>query len=82
MILRIIVGILGTALGLSMLLKTEWYLQMIGRNEWAERHFGFEGGSRLLYKLIGFAIILLSWIYAFNWMNNLLEFFLGGLFGR
>lgn len=80
MIARIIVGILGTALGIAMMMKTEWFLRMLGRNAWAEAKFGFEGGSRLLYKLIGLVIILITWFYAFNWLNGLFKFFLGGLF--
>lgn len=80
MIARIIIGILGTGLGISMLFKNEWYLRMIGKIPWAEKHLGFEGGTRLFYKLLGLLIIFLSWIYAFNWLNNLLEFLLGGLF--
>ena len=82
MIARIIVGILGSALGLAMTIKSEWFLRMLGKNAWAERTLGMEGGSRLLYKLIGLAILLISWIYAFDWMNGLLNFLLGGLFRR
>jgi len=81
-IVRIIVFIVGTALGVSMLMKTAWYLSMIGRVPWAEKHLGFEGGSRLFYKLIGLLIIFISWIYAFNWLNALLQFLLGGLFRK
>lgn len=82
MIARIIVGILGTAIGLSMVIKSEWYLRMLGKNAWAEAKFGFEGGSRLLYKLIGLAVVFLTWIYAFNWMSGLLNSIFGGLFRR
>mgnify|MGYP001558422830 CR=1 FL=1 len=81
-IVRIIVFIIGTALGMSMLLKTVWYLNMTGRIPLAEKYLGLEGGTRLFLKLLGLLIIFLSWIYAFNWFNNLLEFFLGGLFRR
>ncbi|MFC1612255.1 hypothetical protein ACFL29_00170 [Patescibacteria group bacterium] len=82
MIARIIVGIIGTILGLSMLVKTKWYLRMLGRNWWAERHLGAEGGSRILYKLIGLVIIFITWMYAFNWFDDLLQSLIGGLFGR
>ena len=82
LIVRIIVFVIGTALGLSMLMKTAWYLSMTGHIPWAEKYLGLEGGTRLFLKLLGLVIIFISWIYAFNWMNNLLEFFLGGLFRK
>lgn len=82
MIARVIVGIIGTALGIAMNLKTEAFLRFTGKIAWAERHLGMEGGTRLFYKLLGLIIIFLSWMYAFDWMNGLLEFLLGGLFRR
>lgn len=80
MIVRIIVGILGTAIGLVLTIKSEWFLRNFGRVPWAEKYLGLEGGTRLFYKLLGLIIIFISWIYAFNWLNNLLQFLLGGLF--
>lgn len=82
MIARIIVFIIGTGLGLAMNLKTESFLRFTGPVSWAEKHLGIEGGTRLFYKLLGLLIIFLSWMYAFNWFNALLEFLLGGLFRR
>jgi len=78
MIARIIVGIVGTLLGVSMIIKNESYFRFLGTNSWAEAKLG-SGGSRTLYKLIGLLIIFLSWVYAFNWLNDLLYLFLGGL---
>jgi hypothetical protein len=78
MIARIIVGIVGTLIGVSMLWKTEGYLRTFGPSEWAERHLGIDGGSRLFYKLIGLAVIFIAWIYAFNWFGNLVNFVFGG----
>lgn len=82
MIARIIVGIVGTALGVAMNLKTESFLRFTGKIAWAERHLGIEGGTRLFYKLLGLIVIFISWVYAFNWLGGLLEFLLGGLFRR
>lgn len=82
MIVRIVVFIIGTALGLMMNLKTESFLRFTGKIAWAEKYLGIEGGTRLFYKLLGLLIIFLSWMYAFNWFNALLEFLLGGLFQR
>jgi len=78
MIARVIVGILGTLLGASMIIKNEAYFRFIGTNSWAEAKLG-PGGSRTLYKLIGLIVIFLCWVYAFNWLNDLLYFIFGGL---
>lgn len=78
MIARIIVGILGTLLGVSLIIKNDAYVRFLGMNAWAEVKLG-SGGTRTFYKLIGLIIIFISWIYAFNWLNNLLTFILGGL---
>ena len=80
MILRILVGIIGTALGIVMNFKTESFVRFTGRVAWAENKLGMMGGTRVFYKLLGLIIIFISWIYAFNWMEGFLRFFLGGLF--
>lgn len=58
--MKYVVGILVILLGVAMVLKTNWFLQMFGRIGWAEQHLGLEGGSRLFYKLLGIAFIFLS----------------------
>jgi len=55
-------------IGFLMVLKSEWLYQNVGRVEWAERHLGTEGGSRLFYKLLGIAAILLTF---FAWTDIL-----------
>lgn len=82
MIARVIVFIIGTGLGVMMNLKTKSFLNFTGKVEWTERHLGVEGGTRVFYKLLGLLVIFISWIYAFNWLNDLLQFLLGGLFKR
>lgn len=68
MVARIIISIIGLVIGAIFVIKSEWFLQNFGKNDWAERHLGSEGGSRLMYKLIGLAIILVSLLL----MTNLL----------
>lgn len=58
--MQIIFGILVTALGASLVLKTEWYLQTFGRIAWFDEKLGSEGGSRLGYKLIGIIALFLG----------------------
>ncbi len=50
---------LGIPVGAIFVLKTEWFVQNFGKVEWAEQHLGFEGGTRLFYKLLGLAIIFI-----------------------
>lgn len=51
------IGIVLVAVGIGMVMKTEWLLQNFGTNAWAESHLGSSGGSRLLYKFIGIILI-------------------------
>lgn len=76
-LLRIIGGIACTAVGLFFVIKTEWFMQNFGEVAWAQEHLGFQGGSRLFYKLIGLAIILVG----FMWATDLLGGFLRGTVG-
>lgn len=58
--MQIIFGILVTALGVSLIMKTEWYLQSFGRIAWFDEKLGSEGGSRLGYKLLGIIVLFLG----------------------
>lgn len=51
--MQIFSGILITALGVAMLIKTEWFLQTFGRIDWFDEKLGSDGGTRLGYKLMG-----------------------------
>lgn len=51
---------LGIPFGAIFILKTEWFVQNFGKVAWAEEHLGYEGGTRLFYKLLGVIIILIS----------------------
>lgn len=58
--MQIIVGILMTLAGASLVLKTEWYLQTFGRIAWFDEKLGSEGGSRLGYKLMGVLVLFIG----------------------
>jgi hypothetical protein len=58
--MKYIIGILAVILGTWMVIKTEWLIENFGTNAWAEQHLGADGGSRLMYKLIGLAIIIIA----------------------
>jgi len=55
--MNIIIGLLLMALGIVLVLKTEWFLSNFGRIAWFESKLGSEGGSRLGYKLVGIVFI-------------------------
>jgi hypothetical protein len=58
--MQIIFGILITALGAYLVLKTEWFLETFGRVAWFDQNLGTEGGSRLGYKLLGILVLFLG----------------------
>ncbi len=79
-IIRTLIGLAITALGLSMAWKTEWYLRILGRVPWAETHLG-GGGTRVFYKLMGMAIMVIGFIVVTNLWDNFMTWLVGGLFG-
>ncbi len=74
MITRILIGFAISTLGFLMTWKTDFFLMALGSNAWAEEHLG-GGGTRLFYKLLGTAIILLGFMV----ITNLFESFMGGI---
>lgn len=65
-ILRVLGGLLIIIGGIVMVIKTEWFLVNFGRIDWAERHLGFEGGTRLFYKLLGVFACVMGIMVALN----------------
>jgi len=57
--LRILGGLIVTAIGFGMVVKTDVPLEIIGPVDWAETQFG-PGGSRLFWKLAGTAVCLVG----------------------
>jgi len=56
----IFTGLLMTAAGAMLVIKTEWFLNNFGRIAWFEDKLGSEGGSRLGYKLIGIILLIIG----------------------
>lgn len=79
--MRILFGLIGLVVGALIVIKAEWFYQNFGTVPWAEAHLGSEGGSRLFYKLIGLAAILLSFLYISGLLENILLSIFGPLFG-
>jgi len=76
--MKYFLGLLAIAFGTILIIKTEWFIQNFGTNAWAEQHLGSSGGSRLLYKLIGLAIIFI----AMMGVTGLLGGFIMATFGK
>ena len=57
---HIFLGIIITAAGVFLVIKTEWFVNNFGRIAWFEDKFGSEGGSRLGYKLVGLLAIFIG----------------------
>ncbi len=57
---HVILGIIITAGGVFMVMKTEWLINNFGRMAWFEDKLGSEGGTRLGYKLIGIVAIIIG----------------------
>ncbi|HLD60708.1 MAG TPA: hypothetical protein VJA27_01065 [Patescibacteria group bacterium] len=76
--MRYFVGILFLLVGIGMIIKTEWLIENFGTNAWAEAKLGTSGGGRLLYKLIGLALIFVGFLL----ITNLFQGFLFGTIGK
>ena len=79
--MNIFLGILAIIAGVLIVIYTEWIVENFGTNEWAEQNMGTSGGSRLLYKLIGIAIIFLSMMAMTGMLGEIIIGTFGRLFG-
>lgn len=79
--MQYVLALLGIAFGAFMVIKTEWLIQNFGTSDWAESKMGTSGGSRLLYKLIGLAIIFLCLMGLTGQLGGFLMGTVGKLFG-
>lgn len=59
--MRLIVMLVGIAIGFVFIWKTNWFLEQFGRVRWAEEHLS--GGTWSFYKLFGLGIILASLLF-------------------
>lgn len=71
--MRYIVGIIMIVIAVGMILKSEWLLEFFGRVAWAEQNLGGEGGTRIFYKLLGIAGIILAFMIMSGSIFDVLE---------
>ncbi|MFH0952227.1 MAG: hypothetical protein V1838_03490 [Patescibacteria group bacterium] len=60
--MKYIISIITVVIGFLIVWKSNWLVNNVGSIPWADEHMGSEGGSNLLYKLIGLLIILVTFI--------------------
>lgn len=73
---HIIIGLLITIISFLFLKYNEWLIRQTGTWYWAERHFGSEGGTRLLFKLISIFALFVGLLT----ITGLHERFIRGIF--
>jgi hypothetical protein len=76
---RLIVFIIGSLWGFSLIAQTNWYVQNFGKSAWAEDKLSLAGGTRTLLKILGIVVIFFSWIYAFGMLEGCLTQTVGQL---
>ena len=79
--MKFVIGILAIVIGAGMVIKTELLIQTFGRNAWAEQHLGTSGGSRLMYKLIGIASIIIAMLGMTGLLGPIILKVFGRMFG-
>lgn len=78
--LRYILTPIGILVGLLMVIKTDWFLKVCGRINWAEKYLSTDGGSRLFYKLLGILVIIICFMIMIGTFQVLLLKILSPLF--
>ncbi len=80
--MRYLIGIVMAIVGVILVIKSEWFMQNFGANAWAEEHLGYNGGTRLMYKIIGIIIIFFGFLTITNMLNDFLANTVGKIFIR
>lgn len=81
MLERVLIGLFVSALGFVLVWKTDWFMGILGYVNWAENWLG-GGGTRLFYKLLGTAVIIIGFMIVTNLFSSFMVGLVGGLFGR
>ena len=68
--MQFIFGLIGLAIGVGIVIKSESILNTFGRIEFFEHYLGVEGGSRLGYKLFGVLVIFIAILLVTGMFNG------------
>ena len=77
-----IFGIIAVIAGTLLVIKSEWFYENFGTIAWAEEHLGGSGGSRLMYKLTGLAMIFIGFLLITGQFTGFLGATVGKIFFR
>ncbi len=80
--MRFLIGLIIIAAGFILVWQANWIVQNFGHIPWAEKHLGYEGGSRLMIKLIGLLVIFIAMLYMFGFIEGVIWSIFGSLFGK
>ncbi len=69
---RILIGLGMVVIGAFMTIKANALYEALGPVPWAEEHLGSEGGSRLMYKLIGIGFCVVGFLLATGLLTSLI----------
>ncbi|MCD6096897.1 hypothetical protein J7J60_00950 [bacterium] len=72
--LNLFLGLGVVVIGFMISTHSDWILRNFGRVEWAEVHLSTEGGSRLFYILLGFAIIIFGLLIISGLIQDIMNF--------
>lgn len=59
-------------LGFSLILYAEPLVRFFGKSEWAERRMQTQGGSYLLWKLVGLVFIIVGFLFLVGTLDPIL----------
>lgn len=77
--MRIFLGIILIITGFMMAWKTSALVSFTGQSTWAESHLGSEGGTYLMYKLLGILVVIIGLLAVTGLYQGFLEATVGRL---
>lgn len=77
--MHILIGLIILIIGLTFVIKTEWFMSNVGRIEWFESHLATSGGSRMGYKLLGMLVIFIGLLFITDMIGGMMRWILSPL---
>lgn len=77
---RILLGLAMVGVGAVVTIFANKIYEAMGPMPWAEAHLGSEGGTRLLYKLIGIGLVIIGFMLATNLLTGVIVSIITAIF--
>lgn len=77
-LLRVLWGILLVGFGLTLTLRTYWFIDFLGPLDFLEYKIG-PGGTRLVYKILGAVIVIIGFLVMTNLWGRFLNASIGSV---